>query len=153
MSRFRKTRHKEVPTLNTASLPDLIFTILFFFMIVTHIKPVLTLTKVDLPTASELQKLEEKSLVVYISVGQKLTEKTPSSAPSIQLNSDFVALEDLPSALKQLKATLPFEDQNKMIVVMKMDKNIRMGLVSDIKKALKEADLLTIHYAIKLKTD
>jgi biopolymer transport protein ExbD len=86
-------------------------------------------------------------------VGQKLTEKTPSSAPSIQLNSDFVALEDLPSALKQLKATLPFEDQNKMVVVMKIDKNTRMGLVNDIKKALKETDLLTIHYAIKLKTD
>jgi biopolymer transport protein ExbD len=151
MSRFRsRSRHREVPSLNTSSLPDLIFTILFFFMIVMHVKPVPVLTKVDLPTATELQKLQEKSLVIYLMVGQKLSEKSPTQV--IQLNSDFVTLEELPAALEKIKAAVPLSDQSQMVVVMKIDKNTQMGLVNDLKKILKESELLTIHYTIKLKT-
>ncbi|MDR0798197.1 MAG: biopolymer transporter ExbD, partial [Dysgonamonadaceae bacterium] len=98
MSRFRTSRYREVPMLNTSSLPDLIFTILFFFMLVTHGQPFKQMAKVELPTAAELQKLEEKSLVIYIVVSSKAGEM--SDAPVVQLNSDEVSLENLPAALE-----------------------------------------------------
>ena len=40
MGKFNKTGKKEMPALNTSSLPDLIFTLLFFFMIVTTMREV-----------------------------------------------------------------------------------------------------------------
>ena len=37
MSLFNKKK-RDIPNLNTAALPDLIFTVLFFFMIVTQLR-------------------------------------------------------------------------------------------------------------------
>jgi biopolymer transport protein ExbD len=145
MSRFRKSEKREVPLLNTSALPDLIFTCLFFFMIVTHFRPVAVNTQLDLPTATELQKLEEKSLVIYIMVGHK--QDNTSSDYDIQLNAQFVSLEEMPAALENLKENVAPEDQSKRVVVMRVDKDTSMGLIQDIKKILQEADLLTIHYS------
>jgi biopolymer transport protein ExbD len=61
MSRFRKSAPREVPALNTAALPDLIFTILFFFMLVTHMRTVPVMTSLEVPAVSELQQLKEKT--------------------------------------------------------------------------------------------
>ena len=148
MSRFRKSSPREVPTLNTASLPDLIFTILFFFMIVTHMTSVPVMTQFDLPTATELQKLEEKSLVVYVMVGKNPENK---STPIIQLNSEFVRLEEMPVVLEGLKEKVLPGEQDKMMAVMKIDKNTPMGLVNDIKKILRESSILTVHYGANKK--
>jgi biopolymer transport protein ExbD len=151
MSRFRKSEKREVPTLNTSALPDLIFTCLFFFMIVTHFRPVVVNTQLELPTATELQKLEEKSLVIYIMVGQK--QDNTSSDYDVQLNSQFVSLEEMPVALEKLKENLAPEDRNKRVVVMRVDKDTPMGLIHDLKKILQEANLLTIHYSANRKSN
>ncbi|GHT00014.1 biopolymer transporter ExbD [Bacteroidia bacterium] len=142
MSRFRKTEPRTVPVLNTASLPDMVFTLLFFFMIVTNIRTVPVMTQFNLPSAVELQKLEEKSLIVYVMVGKG----TP-----IQLNSNFITLEEMPAHLKTIQAAVPEEDQGKMIAVLKVDKDIPMGMVNDIKQNLREAHILTIHYSAEKK--
>jgi biopolymer transport protein ExbD len=149
MSRFRKSGQKETPPLNTAALSDLIFTSLFFFLIVTHFRPVAVMTQLELPTATELQKLEEKSLVIYIMVGHK--QDNPSGDYDIQLNSGFVQLEEIPATLEKLKENVSPEEQAKRIVVMRIDKDVPMGLVNDIKKILREANLLTIYYSANLR--
>ena len=138
MSRFRPSTHKEVPSVNTASLPDMVFTLLFFFMIVTNMQTVTVMTQFNLPTAEELQKLEEQSLIVYVMVGQN----TP-----IQLNTDFIHLEEMPAHLETLINHTPQENRGKLIAVLKIDKDIPMGLVNDIKQNLREAGILTIHYS------
>jgi len=102
------------------------------------------MTQFDLPTATELQKLEEKSLVIYIMVGQSQEDK--STIPIIQLNSEFVSLEEMSVALEKLKEKVLLEEQNKMMAVMKIDKNTPMGLVNDIKRTLRESSILTVHY-------
>ncbi|MDR2086993.1 MAG: biopolymer transporter ExbD [Dysgonamonadaceae bacterium] len=150
MSRFRKSEKREVPTLNTSALPDLIFTCLFFFMIVTHFRPVSVMTQLELPVATELQKLEEKSLLVYIMIGHK--DGNRSSDYDIQLNSLFVSLKEMPEALKNVEENVAPEDRNKRMVVMRVDKDVPMGLVGDIKKILREAGLLTIHYSANKQT-
>ena len=152
MSKFRKSEIREVPTLNTASLPDLIFTLLFFFMLVTNMRPVPVKTQFQLPTATELQKLEEKSLVVYIMVGKSENANiTREESIAIQLNSDFVSLEELSIRLESIKDNIPLENQSKIVVVMKVDKDTPMGTVNDIRQSLRETNLLTVHYATDKK--
>lgn len=146
MGRFRKTKRREVPVLNTASLPDLIFTILFFFMIVTNMRLVPVNTQFDLPKASELQKLQEKKLVLYIMVGKGVAGE---ENPTIQADSEFISLNDLPMYLEKRKENVPSYDLKKMTVILKMDKDTPMGLVNDIKGKLRNANLLTIHYSIE----
>ena len=69
MGKFNKTGKREMPALNTSSLPDLIFTLLFFFMIVTTMREVTLKVQFTLPQGTELEKLEKKSLVTFIYVG------------------------------------------------------------------------------------
>jgi biopolymer transport protein ExbD len=147
MSRFRKTGTRKVPSLNTASLPDLIFTLLFFFLLVSNMRSVPTLTQFQLPNAAELQKLKEKSLLVYIMVGQPLEKGVPDNTPAIQLNSGFTTLEELPFNLEEIKNEVKPENREKMVVVLKIEKNTAMGLVNDIRKTLRNANLLTVYYA------
>jgi biopolymer transport protein ExbD len=138
MSRFRTSTRREVPGINTASLPDMIFTLLFFFMIVTNMRTVPVMTQFNLPTAEEMQKLEEQSLIVYVMAGLD----TP-----IQLNSNFISLEEMPAHLDAFVNNVPQEKQDKLIAVLKIDKDIPMGLVDDIKQNLRQAGILTIHYS------
>ena len=71
MSMFRRRRRQDVPALNTASLPDLIFTVLFFFMIVTHMRQVTLKVQYQVPAGTELTKLTKKSAVTYIYIGNR----------------------------------------------------------------------------------
>ncbi|MDR2682849.1 MAG: biopolymer transporter ExbD [Dysgonamonadaceae bacterium] len=138
MSRFRTSAPRTVPGINTASLPDMIFTLLFFFMIVTNMRTVPVMTQLNLPTAGELQKLEEQSLIVYVMAGKD----TP-----IQLNSQFIRLEEMPAHLETLKKNVAEENRGKMMAVLKIDRDLPMGTVNDIKQNLRQAGILTIHYS------
>ena len=143
MSRFRPSAHREVPSITTASLPDMIFTLLFFFMIVTNMQTVPIMTQFNLPTAEEMQKLEEKSLIIYVMLGQN----TP-----IQLNTDFITLEEMPEHLDTFINNVPQEDREKLIAVLKIDKEVPMGLVNDIKQNLRRAGVLTIHHSAQKRS-
>jgi len=130
--------------LNTASLPDLIFTLLLFFMLVVNMRSVPALTQFQLPNTRELQKLKEKSLLIYIIVGK--TGNDSEHAP-IQLNNDFTTLDAMPEELRSIKIDIEPEDRNKIVVILKIDKNTPMGLVNDIRQILREQNLLTVYYA------
>lgn len=130
--------------LNTASLPDLIFTLLFFFMIVTQMRTVPVLTEFEVPSANELQMLQDKSKLIYIMVGET---KDENALPVIQLNSFFTSLEEMPEALAGIRNETAPDEQNKITVLLKIDKNTPMGLVNDIRQILREAGLLTVYYS------
>jgi Biopolymer transport protein len=117
---------------------------LFFFMIVTHMRPVPILAKFEVPNAKELQEMEDKSQLIYLMVGEKTDE---NGQPAIQLNSFFTTMENLPDNLRELKNELSVEDQRKMVVILKIDKNTEMGLVNDVKQILRETGLLTVYYS------
>ncbi|MDL2256895.1 biopolymer transporter ExbD [Bacteroidales bacterium OttesenSCG-928-I14] len=139
MSRFRKTERREVPVLNTAALPDLIFTILFFFMIVTSMRPVPVLTSFELPQASELQKLKEKNQVVYVMIGVE----------QIQVDSLILGMDEMSVYLEEVIQKQPVNEQDKMVAVLKVDKNTSMGVVNEVKQKLREANILTLHYSLE----
>lgn len=106
------------------------------------------LTQAHLPTAFELQKLKEKSQLIYILVGKPFNENQ-ENLYEIQLNSELVTMEDVPSKLQTIKEAMKPEEQNHLVVLLKIDKDAPMGLVNDIRRNLRDAQLLTVYYTVE----
>ena len=149
MGKFNKGGKKGMPELNTSSLPDLIFTMLFFFMIVTTMREVTMKVKVTTPTATELEKLEKKSLVTFIYIGKPTDELQAKMGAEtrIQLNDRFADVSEVQDYIYQERENMKEEDQPFMQVSLKVDKDTKMGIVTDIKQALRQAYALNINYS------
>lgn len=149
MGKFNKGAKRGMPALNTSSLPDLIFTLLFFFMIVTTMREVTLKVEFKVPTGTELEKLEKKSLVTFVYVGkptQDLRMKMGSES-RIQLNDKFADVAEIQDYITQERTSMKEEDQPYMTVSLKIDKDTKMGIVTDIKQALRQAYALKINYS------
>lgn len=149
MGKFNKTGKRGMPPLNTSSLPDLIFTLLFFFMIVTTMREVTLKVKITAPQATELEKLEKKSLVSFIYIGKPMPEfqKKIGSESQIQLNDKFSSANEVRDYIYQERENMNEADQPFMTVSLKVDKNTKMGIVQDVKQALRESYALNISYS------
>ena len=149
MGKFNKGGKKGMPELNTSSLPDLIFTMLFFFMIVTTMREVTLKVQFKSPQATELEKLEKKSLVTFIYVGKPTLELQAKMGqePRIQLNDRFADVNEVGDYIYQERENMKEEDQPFMQVSLKVDKETKMGIVTDIKQALRQAYALNINYS------
>lgn len=148
MSRFIKQAGKGVPALNTASMPDIIFMLLFFFMVTTTFKKTNILVQVRQPKASEAEKLEKKSLVNYIYIGAP-ADPALGNVQRIQINDAFAEVSEVAAYVETERANMPEQDKNKMITSLKIDKDSRMGLVTDVKQELRKANALNINYSSK----
>ena len=148
MATIRKSEKKGMPELSTSSLPDIIFMLLFFFMAVTTMKEVTYKVRILHHAASELQKLENKSLVRYIYVGEPMKEFRDQfgSATRIQLNDQFADVNEIETFITNERTAMKEEDQNLMTVSINADKNTKMGIITDIKQALRRAYALKINY-------
>src|SRR5680860_279939 len=149
MSKFRKSGGKEMPPISTASLPDIVFMLLFFFMVSTTMREVTLNVKVKLPEATELSKLEKKSLVSYIYIGEPLPQyqKTFGKAPRIQLNDVFANVEDVQAYVIAERESRDEAEQPFMITSLKIDENTKMGIVSEVKQELRKSAALHINYS------
>jgi len=149
MSKFRKDSSKDLPAISTASLPDIVFMLLFFFMVTTTIRDVSLLVKVQLPTATELTKLEKKSLVSYIYVGppQKQYTKMFGTEPRIQLNDQFAKVSDIPDYVLAERAARDEAEIPFMVTSLKVDELTKMQIVGEIKQELRKAAALHINYS------
>ncbi len=155
MSKFRKKGEKEVPPISTASLPDIVFMLLFFFMVSTTMREVTYKVEITLPEATELSKLEKKSLVSYIYVGEPLKQyqKTFGVAPRIQLNDQFAGVGDIQDYVIAEREARDEAERPFMITSLKIDENTKMGIVSDIKQELRKAAALHINYSSRQKVE
>ena len=142
-----------MPELNTSSLPDLVFAFLFFIMMVTTIREVTPKVSFsNLPTATELTKLEEKSLVTFIYVGKPNKEyrEMYGSNSAIQLNDQVTQNPTaVYSYLKQSQSKIKDERRNLMQVSLKADKDTKMNIISQIKEELRRADALNLSYSAR----
>ncbi len=139
MAVMKKKGNKGLPPISTASLPDVIFMILFFFMVSTTMRDQELLVRYKLPEATEVQKLEKKSLASYIHIGQ------PSLA--IQLNDSYRTTKDILDFIAAERDKLNESDRASMTVVLKADANTKMGIVTEVKQELRRANALKISYA------
>ena len=146
-----------MPELNTSSLPDLVFAFLFFIMMVTTIREVTPKVSFsNLPTATELTKLEEKSLVTFIYVGKPNKEyrEMYGSNSAIQLNDQVTQNPTaVYSYLKQSQSKIKDERRNLMQVSLKADKETKMNIISQIKEELRRADALNLSYSARKRND
>lgn len=145
MSMYRHQSH-EVPGLNTSSLPDLIFSVLFFFMIVTHMRKANVLVKYTVPAGTELTRLTKRSATSYIYVGTPM-QPLADGGSEIQLNDKLVSPAEIETYMIRQRKDLGKEDKEKMQVSIKADRKTKMGVITDIKQALRKANVLQITYS------
>ena len=148
MGKFNKSGGREMPALNTSSLPDMIFAILFFFMVTTTMRSETLMVQMKLPSATEVQKLEKKSLVTYINIGVPM-ESRLGTGTQMQLNDRFADVSDIQNYIAQEKASMNEADQPLMTVSIKADENTRMQYITDVKQALRQAYALKISYSAR----
>lgn len=148
MGKFNKSGKKEVPAMNTSSMPDIVFAVLFFFIITTTLRSETLMVRMKLPTASEVQKLEKKSLVTYINIGPPLDARL-GTGTQMQLNDRFAQVADIQNYIAQEKASMNEADQPLMTVSIKADENTRMQYITDVKQALRKAYALKISYSAR----
>lgn len=148
MSMFRRIQH-DVPELNTASLPDLIFSVLFFFMIVTHMRKVILKVECRVPQGKELTRLTKKSAVSYIYIGTPTREFQSKYGKDsrIQVNDKFVTAPEVMDYVLAEKQRMSPEDLKLMTVSIRADKSTKMGVITDVKQALRQANALRINYS------
>ena len=154
MSRFR--RHKrEMPGLNLASMPDLVFTVLFFFMIVTHMREDNIRVRFTVPQGTELEKTEHRGSVIHVYIGHPTDSQGNSNnnETRIQVNSKSVTIDQLPKAIATERDHMSSEDRQHKVVSILADSQTDMGLISDVKQALRQAGALRINYAATNRTD
>ncbi len=146
---MKKKGSKGLPPISTASLPDVIFMILFFFMVSTTMREQELLVRYTLPDATEVQKLEKKSLATYIHVGQPslAMQAQFGTAPRIQLNDSYRTTKDIQDFVAAERDKLNESDRASMTVVLKADANTKMGIITDVKQELRRANALKISYA------
>ena len=151
MGKFVKKRGKASPEVSTASLPDIIFMLLFFFMVVTVLRDAELKVGVTTPRASELTKLEKKSLVNYIYIGKPTDrhQEIYGTKPRIQLGDKFASVADIPLFLEKHKVKVPENQRGQIKTSLRIDKDVTMGIVADVKLALRKANQLAINYSAK----
>ncbi|MFK7899191.1 MAG: ExbD/TolR family protein [Cyclobacteriaceae bacterium] len=148
MSKFRK-KTKTSQAVPTSSLPDIIFILLFFFMVAT--KPIeQTLVKVAQPQASELQELEKVNLVSNIYIGSP-NDKSLGSEPRVQADDIFVTPDQIPQFIETQRVKLGDAKAGLLEISLKIDKNTKMGMVIDVEEQLREVDARKVSYSANKK--
>lgn len=147
MAKFRKKGGKKLPAVSTASLPDIVFMLLFFFMTATTMKEIPYQVRLTFPQVTELTKLENKSLVKYVYIGKAIDQKRYGVESCIQLNDKIVKdVKEVGSYVNKEREAMNSDDQTKMMVALKIDKDTKMGIVTDVKTELRNAQALRITY-------
>lgn len=151
MSKFKKKSGGRTPGVSTASLPDIVFMLLFFFMVVTVMRQNTPLIENILPTADEVEKLDKKDLVMYIYAGKPLLryQEQFGTEARIQLNDKFAEVSDVQAFIEAERASKREELVPFLTTSLKVDGETNMGLVSDIKQELRHANALKINYTTR----
>ena len=148
MSRFKTTQNREVPGLNLAALPDLIFTVLFFFMIVTHMREVTPKVHYEVPQGTEVEK-SRKAGMVYLFIGKPVDAQghVVGDETRIQLNDRYVTVAQLPDEIKKEREQMSEDVRQHMTVSIRADRETEMGVINDVKQALRRDGALNINYS------
>ena len=148
MSKFNKKKSGELPPVSTASLPDIVFMLLFFFMTVTVMKDSSLKIENTLPNANEIKKLDKKDRVIYVYAGKPTREyqKAFGTETKVQLNDKFADAKEVGAYILAERTKKAQELQNVLTTSLKVDKNANMGIIQDIKMELRKVNSLKINY-------
>ncbi len=147
--KFNRKLSSNRPEVSTASLPDIIFMLLFFFMVVTVMREDTLKVTFKPPQATELEKLEHKSLIDYVYIGVPLRQYQGvyGDAPRLQLNNQISEIDDIPSFSETLIAKREEADRGRIVTSIRADKEVTMGIVTDVKTELRKVGRLKLNYS------
>lgn len=146
MSKFRKKSNtsQEIPT---SALPDIIFMLLFFFMVTTVMREAEVKVEQRLPRAEQIKKLEKKNLVSYVYVGKPRETGSFGSEPRIQVNDVFIPTTEIVQYVEEERSKLDEAEKNQLTMSLKVDKEAKMGIITDVQEEFKEANALKVMYS------
>lgn len=151
MSKFKKDSKKELPGLSSGSLSDIVFMLLFFFMVTTQMRETENKVLVRTPEASEAVKLERKDLNSYINIGTPIPSLQAQfgNEPRIQLNDSFKSTTDIRDFVAAERDSKSEADRQFMTISIRADQDVRMGIVTDVKQELRRCSALKIMYSAR----
>ncbi len=141
--RRERRMERRIPELNMASLPDLIFTVLFFFMLVTTMRTVPLWIDYKSPEGTALAKLKRSPTTLYIFIGKPSNEQ---GGVAVQVDDRVVPLAEVERQVTVFREQLLPDEQEQMTVSLKIDRDVPMGIVTEVKMALRRAGALKVHY-------
>jgi biopolymer transport protein ExbD len=130
--------------ISTASLPDIIFMLLFFFMVVTVLKTESPLFKFELPKAKEINKIQHKSYQSYIYIGDM--PFIENNKVRIQFNDKFIGIKDIQTGIINVTSKYDYADPNKISFSLKIDRNAKMRIIDMVKDEIKKSEFRKINY-------
>ncbi|MCE2708216.1 MAG: ExbD/TolR family protein [Bacteroidota bacterium] len=146
MAKFKKER-KGQEQINTSALPDIIFMLLFFFMVTTVLREQDILVEQKIPQSTQLQKLQNKTLISYIFIGKPKNTGLYGSEPRVQANDVLIGTGEIVQWVNQERDKLAEADRGSITISMKVDKDVKMGPISDVQTELRNADARKVLYA------
>ena len=151
MKSFKTKHSNREAAISTAALPDIIFMLLFFFMVTTVLRKSDDNLKYKIPTAEQLKQIEQKSLITQITIGTPKLEAKFGSEPRIEAEGQFISIDDIVPFIMKEKDELPTYSRDQIIVLLKADEDVPMGIISDVKQELKKANARQIVFAASWK--
>lgn len=151
MAKFRKGSSRGMASYSSSSLSDIVFMLLFFFMVTTSMRETENKVMIKLPEASEVVKLERKDLASYINIGTPIQtmQAQYGTDARIQLNDSFKTVDDIRDFIAAERDAMSEADRQFMTVSIRADENVRMGIVTDVKQELRRCSALKIMYAAR----
>ena len=146
MAKFKK-KVKTGESIPTSALPDIIFMLLFFFMVTTVLREQDILVEQKIPQATQLQKLQKKTLISYIYIGKPKNTGLYGSEPRVQANDVLIGSPEIVQWVNQERDKLPEAERGSITISMKVDKDVKMGPISDVQTELRNADARKVLYA------
>lgn len=153
MKVFRTKHSNREASISTAALPDIIFMLLFFFMVTTILRKSDENLKYKIPTAEQVKQIEQKSLITQISIGIPKELEKFGAEPRIEADGRLITVEDIVPFIMREKDELPTYNRDQIIVLLKADEDVPMGIISDVKQELKKANARRIVFAATWKTE
>ena len=152
MAKFKK-KNKASTAISVASLPDIVFMLLFFFMVTTVMREQDILVEQRLPQATQLQKLQKKTLISFLYIGEPRNAAMYGTEPRIQANDVLINPSDIVLWVNQGKDALSEAERDMITISLKVDREVKMGPVSDVQFELREADARRVLYASTQRLD
>jgi biopolymer transport protein ExbD len=152
MSKFKKKANvkQEIPT---SSMPDVVFMLLFFFMVTTQMRDTSINVKQKMPQATQLRKLMRKSLVTYLYIGEPNKTEQFGKEPKIQVNDVFIEPKDIIQWVNTEKAKLNEFERDQITISMKIDSESKRGIIADVETELRRANARIINYSANSKKE
>ncbi len=143
MAHFQKKSANTKESIPTSALPDIIFMLLIFFMVVTVLREVELQVQIEFHHAENIEKIDQKRLVSYVYIGPERLGGGQLGDTAVQIDD---AIVDDMGAIRQIMYDKLME-QPRLIVSLRVDRNSEFGVITDVQQELRHAGTLRINYS------